>query len=280
MINATRIQTIKNGMIQEGGKDKREIPTGLFKPHMTFMLSGKMGSGKSTALLNMVKSYTDNDVFQKIVVISPTVQFDEKFKILPLTEVYEEYSDELLGQIMEQQKEDMDKYKQTESDIKLYEKFQKSNEKTNFSKSELLDLYAMLNPMTNEVDKPEQEFSKLPYMAVILDDLGGTKAFRNGNNALNSIVCKSRHYLSNFFICVQHPYQCPRSLRSQCSHVILFQTKDQKILEEMAKENCSHISPDEFVQLFKYATQNPHDFMLCDFKNNEIRKNFDEILTI
>jgi hypothetical protein len=59
----------------------------------------------------MVKSYTDNDVFQKIVVISPTVQFDEKFKILPLTEVYEEYSDELLGQIMEQQKEDMDKYK-------------------------------------------------------------------------------------------------------------------------------------------------------------------------
>ena len=118
MINATRIQTIKNGMIQEGGKDKREIPTGLFKPHMTFMLSGKMGSGKSTALLNMVKSYTDNDVFQKIVVISPTVQFDEKFKILPLTEVYEEYSDELLGQIMEQEKEDtsMDKYKQTEFD--------------------------------------------------------------------------------------------------------------------------------------------------------------------
>jgi hypothetical protein len=95
-------------MIQEGGKDKREIPTGLFKPHMTFMLSGKTGSGKSTALLNMVNSYTDNDVFQKIVVISPTVQFDEKFKILPLTEVYEEYSDELLGQIMEQQKEEAD----------------------------------------------------------------------------------------------------------------------------------------------------------------------------
>jgi len=138
-----------------------------------------------------------------------------------------------------------------ESDIKLYEKFQKSSDKTKFSKSELLDLYAMLNPVTNEVDKPEQEFSKLPFMAVILDDLGGTKAFRNGNNALNSIVCKSRHYLSNFFICVQHPYQCPRSLRSQCSHVILFQTKDQKILEEMAKENCSHLSPDEFVQLFK-----------------------------
>ena len=68
------------------------------------------------------------------MVISPIVQFDEKFKILPLTEVYEEYSDELLGQIMEQQKEDMDKYKQTESDIKLYEKFRKSKEKNEFLK--------------------------------------------------------------------------------------------------------------------------------------------------
>jgi hypothetical protein len=67
--------------------------------------------------------------------------------------VYQEYSDELLGQIMEQQKEDMDKYKQTESNIKLYERFQKSSDKTKFSKSELLDLYAMLNPVTNEVDK-------------------------------------------------------------------------------------------------------------------------------
>jgi hypothetical protein len=57
----------------------------------------------------------------------------------------------------------------------------------------------MLNPVTNEVDKSVQEFSKLPFMAVILDDLGGTKAFRNGNNALNFIVCKSRHYLSIFF---------------------------------------------------------------------------------
>ena len=38
--------------------------------------------------------------------------------------------------------------------------------------------------MTEEFDKPVQRFDKLPYMAVILDDLGGTPAFRNGNNFL------------------------------------------------------------------------------------------------
>jgi hypothetical protein len=55
------------------------------------MLSGQTGSGKCTALLATVKSYTDNDVIQKIVGIDPIVQFDGKIRILPLTEVYKEY---------------------------------------------------------------------------------------------------------------------------------------------------------------------------------------------
>ena len=145
---------------------------------------------------------------------------------------------------------------------------------------ELLRLYTMMNPMTEELVKPVQQFDKLPFTAVILDDLGGTPAFRNGNNFLNSIVCKSRHYLTNFFVCVQHPYQCPRALRSQCSHVMLFATKDKKLLEELAKENCSHLAPDQFVQMFQHATADPHSFMLCDFKKNEVRKNFDEVLKL
>ena len=128
-----------------------------------------------------------------------------------------------------------------------------------------------MNPLTEEFEKTVQEFDKVPFTAVILDDLGGTSAFCNGNNALNSIVCKSRHYLTNFFVCVQHPYQCPRALRSQC---------DKKLLEELAKENCSHLTPDEFVELFQHSTGDPQSFMLCDFKKNEVRKNFDEVLKI
>ena len=212
-----------------------------------------------------------------MVLISPTAAFDHKYKLLPLTSVHEDYSDELLMEVMDEQRADMEQYEETEANIKLYDKYMSKKRLTN---KELLRLYTMLNPMTEQFEKPVQEFDKVPYMAVVLDDLGGTPAFRNGNNFLNSIVCKSRHFLSNFFVCVQHPYQCPRALRSQCSHVMLFQTKDKKLLEELAKENCSHLNPDEFVQLFQHATADPHSFMLCDFKNNEVRKNFDEILKI
>ena len=219
-------------------------------------------------------------MFQKMMLISPTAAYDEKYKLLPMTAVHEDYSDQLLQEIMEEQKLDIEEYKETEANIKLYKKFVNSTVKTRFTKDELLRLYNMLDPFTGEISEPYQEYDKIPYMAVILDDLGGTPAFRNGNNFLNSIVCKSRHYFTNFFICVQHPYQCPRALRSQCSHTIIFQTKDKKLLEELARENCSHLTPEEFIRLFTYATAGQHDFMLCDFKKNEVRKNFDEILSL
>ena len=274
-IQATKINSIPYESIKDGSDDKRKIPPGMFKPHMTFMISGKTGSGKSTALIRMLKAYCDSGVFQKLILISPT--YDAKYKMLPLTEIHEDYSDSLLNEIMEEQKADIDEFKQNEEDTKIYNKFMRNRKMT---KKELLRLYTMLNPMTEEFEKPVQTYDKLPFTAIILDDLGGTPAFKNGNNFLNSIVCKSRHYLTNFFVCVQHPYQCPRALRSQCSHVMLFATKDKKLLEELAKENCSHLTPEEFVKLFQHATKVQHDFMLCDFKKDEVRRNFGEILKI
>ena len=277
MIQTKKIKSIEYKSIKDATDDQRKIPDGLFKPHMTALISGKTGSGKSTALIRMLKAYTDAGVFQKVILISPTAAYDAKYKMLPLTDVHEDYSDELLNVIMEEQKEDIEEYKQIEEDHKLYDKFMR---KKQLSKQELLQLFTMMNPLTEELVRPTQRFSKMPYLAVVLDDLGGTSAFRNGNNSLNSVVCKSRHYMTNFFVCVQHPYQCPRALRSQCSHVMLFATKDKKLLEEMAKENCSHLTTDEFVELFQYATAKPHDFMLCDFKKDEVRRNFDEVLHI
>jgi hypothetical protein len=32
--------------------------------------------------------------------------------------------------------------------------------------------------------------------------------------------------------------------------------------------------------MFQHATKEPHDFMMCDFKRNEVRRNFDEVLTL
>ena len=103
-----KIKSIANTSIKDGTDDKRKIPEGLFKPHMTWMISGKTGSGKSTALIQMLKAYCDAGVFQKVVLISPTASFDAKYRMLPLTGVHEDYSEELLNEIMDEQKEDIE----------------------------------------------------------------------------------------------------------------------------------------------------------------------------
>ena len=87
MIKTQKIQSIGNETIKDGSDDKRTIPPGLFKPHMTWLISGKTGSGKSTALIRMLKAYCDSGVFQKVILISPTASFDAKYKMLPLTDV-------------------------------------------------------------------------------------------------------------------------------------------------------------------------------------------------
>ena len=72
-----------------------------------------------------------------MVLISPTAAYDAKYKMLPLTAVHEDYSDGLLNEIMEEQKEDLDEYEQVEQDRKLYDKFMRRQRLT---KKELLRL--------------------------------------------------------------------------------------------------------------------------------------------
>jgi hypothetical protein len=45
MIQSSRIKAIPYGAIKEPGEDKRVISPGVFKPHMTWMILGKTGSG-------------------------------------------------------------------------------------------------------------------------------------------------------------------------------------------------------------------------------------------
>ena len=75
MIQSTKIPSIDNSIIKDSDNDTRTIPKGLFKPHITTMISGKTGSGKSTALIRMLKAYCDAGVFQKVILISPTASY-------------------------------------------------------------------------------------------------------------------------------------------------------------------------------------------------------------
>ena len=79
--------------------------------------------------------------------------------------------------------------------------------------------------------------------------------------------------------CVQYLKQLPRTLRNQCLIMAIFRTKDTKLLENIAEENASDVTKDEFLRLHEAAVkENKHDFLLCDFQNQSYRRNYNNLL--
>ena len=280
-VTTSSIQACENKLLPDGPKDKRPLPKNLPRPAMHIGFSGKTGSGKSNALIRMLMEYQKKDAFQKIILISPTASTDKKYDSLNLTEKHEKYTDTLLEQLVQTQKDDMEEHTEEAEKMEVYKRYMKRGGKTKWTHEELVLLTSLIDPMTGELVKPEMTYEVMPWAALILDDLGGTATFRNGNTSLNSHVCKARHYNMSIICAVQHIYQIPRSMRQQLSNLIVFTNRDQKVMKEIAAECCSDLSPDEFLHLFEQATKDGgHDFLYCDFRKNEFRKNFNTRLHI
>jgi hypothetical protein len=65
--------------------------------------------------------------------------------------------------------------------------------------------------------------------------------------------------------------------------MVLFKTKDEKELDQVSREMSGEISPEQFVDVYKQAIREPHDFMFVDLhkKANQpsmFRRNFDTYL--
>ena len=97
---------------------------------------------------------------------------------------------------------------------------------------------------------------------------------------MNAMACRCRHKNITMLHATQHLYQIPRALRQQCGIMALFKTKDHKLLKEIARENSSTVTEEDFINLFEAATEEKHDFLLCDFLNETFRKNYNNLLIL
>ena len=229
--------------------------------------------------------YQNLKTFDKMILISPSAFEDPKYDRIDWTERYENYSGDIIKDIIEKQKEDIEEYKLYIEKLKVYEKFLKSKSLKNFNQAEKKILASMiiLDDDGNQlIEKPTNDYGREPYAILVFDDLAGDSAYSNAmRNPLNSLACKQRHFRISSMHCVQALKSLPRTIRQQCGVMAIFQTKDDSALMDICKENCSTVTPDEFMKFYHKATDNDkYSFLLCDFNSGTFRKNYDELLHI
>lgn len=75
-------------------------------------LVGKRGSGKSTLLLKLLISLLKNK-YENIILVNPTYKYDDKYKIIKFTKIYEFYTTELIEDITKEIQENKEKNEKT-----------------------------------------------------------------------------------------------------------------------------------------------------------------------
>ena len=123
-------------------------------------------------------------------------------------------------------------------------------------------------------ERPNKKGVLYPEKIIIFDDLSE----QIKDVFLSALLKKNRHFKSMVIVSSQFPNDLPPSSRSQFDYVFTWaghNAKKQNVLRRMCDTN---ITEDEFSKLYHYATKEKYNFLLCDCRNNQFRKNFNELI--
>jgi hypothetical protein len=248
---------------------------------------GARGSGKTYSVCKLIKYYEQEGIYDKAgnrheirtIIISPTIRSNPIFYTLNSldrdTDVYENYSDKLIEDIVADIEEENAIIIKYQEDIKLYNKFLKIESLDELTKLELLKLYAM--NFERPIDPP---YKHTRINNLILDDLvGGTAYKATGKSALTNLIIKNRHKQINVFILSQSSKQVPKIIRINASLLLLYKFNSDTLLDDLYETVSGCLTPEQFKKLYTESTKEKYNFLCVDTtkKNPEFKQNFDHL---
>jgi len=278
--------------MKEINLDDYKYPSPSNLPDLFFFrmyIVGSSGSGKTYAMTEFLKKIVD--YLDKIYVINPAG--DKKVReIGKNVSQYIEYStsdNNTLVSIFEQIKDDINEFKLYQGYKDIYKKFIKLDipddvhipsflRSNNFENKEIKLLES------NNFEKPSiayEDFDfklKPPNNLIILDDCVGSSIMKEGRSPLTNFFIRSRHAKTNFIILSQYFKACPKRIRSNFTHFVIFRTFDKSQLASIFEEINSYLSYDDFIKLFEEHTKEKHSFIVIDLKNQRITSGFENVI--
>jgi hypothetical protein len=263
------------------------------KMHCVTVIVGKRAAGKSVAAINLIEKMG----YDYTIAVSPTMNSNkELMSRLNIEHTFDDPDDltciDKIKEIVNEEARDLERYKY---EMKEYNKLMKDiREGQNISDDLMLKFF------DNDFVKPQHRWNgKKPRIAVIFDDMLGSLIYSRPRK-INALSTYSRHLgqlseggsigVSLFFLIQSFKCQTGglnRVIRNQCTQLIVFKTKDNKELDDIADSCGGEICKDKFIQVYDYAieTGGDHPFLFIDLhkKPNHpsmFRVNFDKFIIV
>ena len=282
----------------EGFKDKitnskldypKSDNNNLFNLFMNVMAVGARGSGKTYSTVKIIKEYEKSNMVSgqgihkiRTILISPTYDANKNLwgnlKSLDENDIYEEYSEKILKNIIDDIKaiiDEVDIYNKYIYYYDLVDKTLKNDiEKILKSNAEISYILKKFNYETPAKVKKYFRYTTKPITFLVLDDIMGSSALnRKSENLLKYWLIKNRHIFTSFFLLVQSMKSVPKDMRLNCNLFYLAKFSNKKaILNDIYEEVSSVLTEQQFEALYdKAINDNPHGALIIDLTSSKKR---------
>ena len=250
------------------------------------LIVGAKNSGKSFAMTSLLKLFELNPIYdnegnkleQRIILFSPTALNEtnsvfKNLKYLDEKDIYLEYSDEILEEILTDIKQHIDEVNEYENYIKILEKYKNS-------KKLMDDEYRLLyNNRLMPIEKKQHIVTHICF-----DDLIGDKnTFKKSRDSgLVKFLLKHRHLYTNIFITTQYINAIQPVIKNNIDIFNIFKYANYNdVLKKFYPVVSGMMLEKEFEDLYKFSTKEKFGFLTINTKGGlTIRKGWDTNLIL
>ena len=299
----TTLKTVKvaglDVKVPPGSAFACETPPMMPKMHFLCACIGKRGSGKLVASVNLLEKL---EVVDRLFYVSPSAKSNSAglarlSKMLSPEDMYSDVNDvSILTDIVkkiEAERDDLEEYRKK---LKLYNEAIKrinSHESLYGIPMEMMIAYGEGRPKHRWGGRP-------PCIVLYFDDILGSQLMIGKGAREIARICLYHRHLGGFTDPKEHGAigasllfnaqawktsvgGLPKALRNNLTLMILFKTKSEKELQEIAEEVSGEVSERVFYSVYDQAMQEPHDFLLIDLHKkpnhpSSFRRNLNEFI--
>ena len=298
MITETNLKYLDNEPIKINKKQPPQSTNPDLPPlFFTSLFIGAKGTGKTYSLVKLVKFYENSPIIDndgnkreiRTILFCPTANsvanpIFKTLKSLDEDDIYIDYSDDLLTEVLDDIKEENDIINNYNNYIKAYYKYLKDYNTLNDDDLTILHSKNFAKP--SKLEKPPFKYPRIIF--IIFDDLiGDAMAFKsNKGNVLNKLVITHRHLQCNLLFTTQYIKAIPTILRANMDIFVLFKFASHKLLiEKIYPEFSGLITEKDFLELYEYATKETNGAFISinhamNKKTNSFRKSWNKIISI